>query len=157
MTDATTLVLGLGNPLLGDDAIGWRVVEAVRDRRGDAPGVEVATAALGGLALMERMAGYRRVILVDAMTTGTHPPGTVLCFPLSDLPDRTCGHVTSAHDANLPTALAVGQRLGVPLPVEIHVVAVEAARIHDFTEALTPAVAAAIEPAVAAVLEILDR
>ena len=28
-----TIVVGLGNPVLGDDGVGWRVADAVEDRR----------------------------------------------------------------------------------------------------------------------------
>jgi hydrogenase maturation protease len=64
-----TLVLGLGNPLLGDDAVGLKVAALVRERLGGAPGVDVEEEEAGGLRLMERMTGYDRAILVDAAAT----------------------------------------------------------------------------------------
>jgi hydrogenase maturation protease len=47
-----TLVLGLGNPLLGDDAVGLRVAALVRERLNGAPGVDVEEEEAGGLRLM---------------------------------------------------------------------------------------------------------
>ncbi len=89
---SSVLVLGLGNPILGDDGVGWRVVEAAQEawqRRTDeeqlsdgkstfvvrpssivyglSSAIEFDFVALGGLALMERLIGYDRVILVDAI------------------------------------------------------------------------------------------
>lgn len=161
-----TLVVGLGNPLLGDDGIGWRVAEEVRRRLASraaqaAPGrearthegeVEIDHLAVGGLALMERLVGYRRAVLVDAMVTGEHPPGTVRRFAVADVPGREATHLDSAHDASLATALAAGRALGADLPSEIAVIAIEAVRVTEFVEVLTPEVEAAVPAAVEAVL-----
>ena len=63
-----TLILGLGNPILGDDGVGWKVADAVQTRLGTLKvPVEVDFASLGGLSLMERMLGYERVILIDTV------------------------------------------------------------------------------------------
>ena len=71
-----TLVLGLGNPVLGDDGIGCRVAQALGGAAEDLE-AEIDTCEKGGLSLMERMLGYRRVILIDALTTGEGPRGRV--------------------------------------------------------------------------------
>jgi hydrogenase maturation protease len=155
VTRDTSLVLGLGNPLLGDDAVGLHVAQRVAGLVAGWPGVEVDTAGLGGLALMERLAGYHRVVLVDAMTGGRDPPGTVRRFALTDLPALALGHVSSVHDMTIQAALALGQRLGMNLPVQVDVVGVEALRVREFTQELTPSVAAAIPRAASLVLAIL--
>jgi hydrogenase maturation protease len=147
-----TLVVGLGNPILGDDGIGWRVAQEVQEQ---APGVEVAYLALGGLSLMERLVGYDRAIIIDAIQTVERCIGTVYTFPLSALPDRSAGHTTAAHDTSLQTALELGRQMGAQLPQSITVVAIEAERVFDFSEELTPAVEAAIPDAAAAVLAAL--
>jgi hydrogenase maturation protease len=156
-----TLVVGLGNPLLADDGVGWRVAEAVRARLAGDPAltadarfavVEVDQLAVGGLTLMERLVGCRRAILVDAMVTGEHPPGTVRRFSVADIPGREATHMDSAHDASLAIALAAGRSLGADLPADIVVVAIEAVRVDEFGEEMTPAVSAAIPGAVETVL-----
>ena len=81
-----TLVVGLGNPILGDDGVGWRVAEEVRARL-------------------------------------TDPDVTVTC-------------------------LALGRALGAELPEEVWVVAVEAERLYEFSDTLSPPVAAAVPEAV---------
>ncbi len=155
------LVVGLGNPLLADDGVGWRVAQALVARLAvDAmpatdpaqAAVEVDHLAVGGLALMERLVGYRRAVLVDAMVTGEHPPGSVHRFSIASIPGREATHLNSAHDASLATALAAGRLLGADLPAEIAIVAVEAVRVDEFGEELTPAVEAAIPVALDAVL-----
>lgn len=152
-----TLVIGLGNPILGDDGVGWRVVEAVSSALGSRSPVEVDTASLGGLSLMERLTGYERVILVDSVFTGKKPIGSVSQYTLSDLPDLSAGHTTSAHDTSLRTALNVGRSMGVPLPEDkdVFVVAIEIENVYDFSETLSVPVEAAVPKAVKVVLESL--
>ena len=147
-----TLLLGLGNPLLGDDGVGWKVVEKVK---GYAPDhTEFDFLSVGGLALMERLIGYDRAILVDSIQTGS-PVGTVVCLPLEDLPNPSAGHTTSAHDTSLQTALKLGASLGVKLPPTVFVIGIQAQKVYDFSEELTPPVAGAIPEAVQLILNIL--
>ena len=168
MSTGRTLVIGLGNPILGDDGVGWRVAEEVRRRIpnpqyptakeglgiGDCA-IEVDCVPLGGLSLMERLVGYDRAILVDAMGTGQQPIGSVSCLALEDLPDPSAGHMTAAHDASLPTSLKVGRAMGAHLPEQVTIVAVEAQAVYDFSEELSAPVAKAVPAAVATVMKLL--
>ena len=151
------LVLGLGNPILGDDGVGWRVVEEVErrfqsSRTGFPKSVEFDYVSLGGLALMERLIGYERAILVDAIQTPGGRPGDVYRLALDDLPTA---HADSAHDASLKAALELGRRLGAALPADIALVAIEAARVFDFGETLSSDVQASVPAAAQAVLAVL--
>jgi hydrogenase maturation protease len=156
------VVIGLGNPILGDDGVGWRVAETVRERlsraragRGAGEGVEVDCCALGGLGLMERLVGYDSAIVIDALTTDQLPPGTLTCGRLEDLPGAETAHSSSAHDASLPVALDLGRRMGARLPATVLVVGIAAAQVYEFSEVLTPAVQAAVPRAAQAVLDLL--
>jgi hydrogenase maturation protease len=151
-----TLVIGLGNPILGDDGVGWKVVKELKLAIDHQMPVEIDTAALGGLSLMERLISYERVIIVDSMETGNSPVGSVSVFPLASLPDPMAGHSASTHDATLITALRTAEKLGVDIPKQVDIVAIEAENVYDFTEELSPPVAAAVPLAVRKVLELLD-
>ena len=160
-----TLILGLGNPILGDDGVGWVVAEQVRSflfnqqsTIHNPQSVEVDCASLGGLSLMERMAGAGRVILIDSLFTGQQKIGTVSRLTLSDLPDLNAGHSASAHDTSLHNALEVGRSMQIDLPEDVNViiVAIEAEKVYDFSQELSPAVAEAVPLAVKAVLGMLD-
>jgi hydrogenase maturation protease len=98
---------------------------------------------------MERMTGYDRAVLVDAAVTGG-TPGEVRRLSPDDLPTQ---RTANAHGIDLPRALALGRQLGYPMPAEVRIVAIEAESVLEFRHDMTPAVAAAVEPAVAAVLE----
>jgi len=153
MNRSKTLVVGLGNPILGDDGVGWRVAEAVKTA---VPHVHVEYLALGGLSLMERLIGYDRVIIIDSIQTENGRVGDVSTFPLQALPDLSAGHTTAVHDTSLQTAIALGRQMGAPLPDDIMIVGIEAARVYDFSDELTPEVEAAVPQAVTAVLKLLQ-
>jgi len=163
-----TLVLGLGNPILNDDGVGVRVAEAVQSALPPDSAIEVSEASVGGLELMERLLGYERVILIDALhhparevPAGQHPfasrgrnPGTIHRMTLDDLRGIShTQHSASAHDTSLITALDLAGRMGYALPGEVIIYAVEVENIIDFGEEPTSAVAAAIPQVAAAVLE----
>jgi hydrogenase maturation protease len=168
-----TLIIGLGNPILGDDGVGWKVAETVKERlnaetRFRLPvrpsgsktihyllPVEVDCLSLGGLSLMERLLGYERAIIIDSMETGQSPVGSVRTFPLASLPNPMFGHSASAHDTSLITALKTAESIGADIPKRVDVVAVEAQNVYDFSEELSPPVAAAVPEAVQAVFDLL--
>jgi len=150
-----TLVLGLGNPLLTDDAVGLIVVRALRSRLAHRPDIEVDEEYHGGLRLMERMIGYDRGIVVDAMRSGD-APGTIHRLRDESIPTQ---HSASAHDASLSTALALGRKANAHLPRagDVLFFGIEAADVTTFGERCTPDVQAAIPRAVEAVLSVLDE
>lgn len=154
-----TLVLGLGNPILTDDGVGVWVAEMVRHALPPGSNVEVSEASLGGLALMERMVGYDRVILIDALQTTGGQPGAIRRLTLTELASVSpTQHIASAHDTNLVTALEMGQRMQLTLPREVIIFGIEVEKVFDFGERPTPAVMAAIPQAAAAVLrELVTR
>ena len=72
-----TLLLGMGNPILCDDAVGIRLAGAVAERLGPRPGLDVVEeCSVGGLNLLEVIAGYDRVVVLDSIMTGDGVPGT---------------------------------------------------------------------------------
>ncbi len=150
-----TLVLGLGNPILTDDGIGIHVVREVsaRNRR---EGVDFAEASVGGLRLLDLIAGYERVILVDAIQTPEGKPGDIYRLSPGDL--RASLHAGSTHDLSLPGALTLGRSLGLALPrdEDMVIIAVEVEDVLTFGEECRPAAAAAIPRAAEAVLRELE-
>jgi hydrogenase maturation protease len=140
------LVLCLGNALRKDDAVALRTADLL-----DAdppPGAVLRRTAVSGLYLLDEMEGFDRVVVVDAVRTGRHPPGTVLSFPLEDL---RAPEGPSPHSIGLPSALARARGAGATVPSRVHVVAVEVEDMESVGEGLTPAVARAVPAAAEAV------
>ncbi len=167
------LIVGLGNPILGDDGVGWRVAEEVSARSGislgDAPlpglspptsdPVTIERYSLAGLSLMERLTGFDRVIIIDSLNTGQHSQGEVVHFTLADMDDLTHGHSASAHDVSLKNALKMGRHMGESLPDDehVHIIAIEAQHIYDFKEELSSQIAAAVPVAAQIVLDLVEE
>jgi hydrogenase maturation protease len=151
----STLVLGLGNPILTDDGIGIHVVRQVAARC-DRPDVTFAEASVGGLRLLEVITGYDRLILVDAIQTPGGVPGAIYRLCADDV--RTSLHAGSTHDLSFSGALAFGRGMGMMLPADeaIVIIAIEAAEALTFGEMPTPPLAAAIPRAIEVVLDNLD-
>jgi hydrogenase maturation protease len=140
------LVLCLGNALRRDDAVALRVADALDTAPPE--GAVVRRSAASGLYLLDDMEGFDRVVVVDAVRTLAHPPGTVLSFPLEAL---HAPEGPSPHAIGLPSALARARAAGAPVPTRVHVVAVEVLDMETVGEGLVPAVAAAVPRAAAAV------
>jgi hydrogenase maturation protease len=134
-----TLVLGLGNPILGDDGVGPRVAAALEGRLGE--DVTVVEAGLAGLDLLDLLAGYDRAIIIDAIQTKDGRPGDIYRLDIGAF--AATRHAASPHDVNLATAIELGKRLGLALP-QIEILAVEAADVNGFSEECSPEVAAAV-------------
>ena len=144
------LVIGLGNPILGDDGVGWHIVRAAESvclGKAQLASAAFELSSAGGLGLMEQMVGYRRAIIADSVVTPTGKVGTIHSKPFDDFKDTA--HSNSSHDATLHAALEIGRKMGLVLPTVIWAVAVEIAPTYDFSEKLTPAVAEAVPGAVA--------
>jgi hydrogenase maturation protease len=150
-----TIIVGLGNPILGDDGVGWQVASRLQQVKELPPDVSIDNLAVGGISLMEAMIGYDRAIIVDSIVTEQAPIGDVNLHHLDDLPKPASGHTSSAHDATLPEALKMGKALGAQLPEEISIVTIESHKVYEFSDELTPDVEAAVPRAVGIILDLL--
>ena len=108
----------------------------------------------GGINLMEYMAGFQRAVVIDAIVTGRHKAGTVFKFIYPDIPYTK--NTVSTHDMDLPAALELGKHLGISLPSEIIIFAVEAKDTVNFGEELTEEVEKALETVVSEIKLMLD-
>jgi len=135
-----TLVLGLGNELAADDAVGVLVARAVRKHVAEA--ADVVESSASGLALIEIFAGYDRAVVVDSIRTGRNPPGTITELGLDDV-----GRVVapSLHHAGLPEMAAVAHRIGLRFPTETRVLAIEVQDPYTLGGAISAPVAAAVD------------
>ena len=160
-----TTVIGLGNPILGDDGVGWKVAEEVRKKltspspsaplpQGEGSLVDVEFLSLGGISLMEHLIGYERAIIIDALASD-QPDGTMIVSKLSELSHYSALHITSAHDTSLQNALKLGKAMGASLPDGVVVVGIATDQVYDFGEDLSTLVADAIPRATKIVIDLL--
>lgn len=143
-TPGSTLVVGMGNPIVSDDAVGVRLATDLKQDLAAIQAVDVVEeCACGGLDLLDLVVGYDRLIVLDAIKTMGGVPGSWYELTAGDL--RETLHLRNVHDVNLATALALGRRLGFSVPGDerIHILAVEVEDVCTFAEAMTPALEAA--------------
>ena len=146
------LVLGIGNPIIGDDGVGFRVIEALE---ADPPPGDVSLTAsdVSGFAILDYIVDCDEVVIVDAIQTVNGKAGDIYRLALDDF--QVTKHTPSAHDVDLPTALEIGKILNMHLPHKISIVAIEIPDAYEFSNDLTPPVQAAIQSAVQMVKDIL--
>jgi len=147
----TRLVIGCGNQLISDDAIGLNVVRELSKYQLPA-GVKIIEAGTPGLSLLDMITGAEKVIIIDAMLSGAEP-GTIHRFTDEDLPPAELFPL-SAHNWNIASALELGKRVEMDdWPKEIVILGVEIERLDRFRIALSPRVEEAIPVVVEAILK----
>ena len=140
------LLLGLGNDILTDDAIGLHVVhELQRDLAGH-PAIEIRETTEMGLALLDFITGYRVVVIVDSIQTGKAPPGF-----LHELDSAALNQLTgrTPHFVGVSETLALGKHLGLAMPEQVRIFAIEVEDPFTLGTTLTPALQATL-PAIVA-------
>jgi len=143
------LVLGLGNDLLRDDSIGLRLTDALRERLPAGSNITVLQSLEAGLALLDIVAGYDELIIVDAVQTSHAEPGYVHELEVGMMPLLSGG---SPHFLGVAEMLALGRELHLPVPGKARVFAVEVEDPYTLEVGLTPALSAAL-PGLVSLLE----
>ena len=143
------LIIGVGNPILGDDAVGLEIARQCRAELQDDPSVTVRELHRGGMRLMEAMTGYERVFLADAIDFEGRP-GAIHRFGQGDM--HSTRNTGTSHDGSLADALALARNIGMAVPRWLRVWAVEANDSSTIWEGLTCAVAASVPTVVAEIL-----
>lgn len=150
------LILGLGNDLLSDDAIGLKVARAAQAQLAGEPAaptadIEVRESSEMGLALLDEIAGADALVVIDAIRTGKAPPGHRHEMDTSRLGGL---RGNSPHVLGVGDTLALGERLGLPMPRDVAILAIEVADTTTFGTELTSPVAMACGPAAARAIAI---
>lgn len=146
------LVLGLGNLVMTDDALGGRVIEVLKQRFDFPEQVELLDGGTLGLDLLPRFEGVNRLLVVDALEMDAEP-GTIFRLADDAVP-RAFANKLSVHQMGLQDLLAVAELQG-HLPPELVVWGAQSASIEMGTE-LSEAMLPALEKIVDAVVQELS-
>jgi hydrogenase maturation protease len=152
MTMAATVVLGLGNPLMGDDGVGLIVLERLRNEW-DLPDVDLVDGATWGLSLLPVIEDAERLVLVDAIAAHGEP-GDIIELTRDRLPIYLSRKL-SPHQEDMRDALAVAELRG-RLPNDVVAIGVQPAVVALGTE-LSAVVAQRLDELVDTVIAQLDR
>jgi len=114
------LVLGLGNDILADDAVGILAVRELREKHGEL--ADFVDTPEHGIVLLDYFMGYEKAIVVDAMLTGEHAPGTIVEINPAELRYTPA---PSPHFTGLPELFSIAKQLGIEFPQEVKIIAIE--------------------------------
>jgi len=143
-----TLVLGVGNPILTDDAVGFRVAHLIQAAKPELTVIETVEA---GLTLLELVNGYERVIIIDSVKTGHGQPGTPHQLTLDQI-DPTW-NFCSTHGIDIQMAFELGRKLDYKLPDKISIYGIEVEDNKNFGEKCTKKVEQSIPQIVQEIIE----
>lgn len=147
------VVIGLGNPLMGDDGLGIAVLERLRNRYVLPAGVELVDGGTWGLNLLPVIEDADGVILIDAIDAAA-PPGSPIRLEHASLP-RYLATKISPHQVDLRDVLGLAELRGT-LPADTVAVGLQPQSV-EFGDALSPVLATQLDVVVASVLEELAR
>jgi hydrogenase maturation protease len=116
------LILGIGNDILTDDAIGPKIVKRLQEDI-SSDNISFLTAAAGGLEILEMIKNYQQVLIIDAIKTRDGIPGTIYYLTPDNFKETL--HISSFHDVSFLTALELAKKLEIPIPSRIDIIAVE--------------------------------
>ena len=135
------LILGLGNDILTDDAVGLRVVRGLRPELADRPAIALQETTEMGLALLDYLTGYPAAFIVDSIQTGQAEPGFIHELDAFSLRKLTGG---TPHFLGVGETLALGGLLGLPMPGVVKIFAIEAQDPFTLSTRMTPALEGAL-------------
>lgn len=151
MTDAatkTTVVLGAGSPLMGDDGLGVEVVARLAERWSESPTLRFLDGGVWGMRLLPYIEDADRLLVIDAIRVGADP-GELVRLERNEIP-RHMTTKLSVHQVDLGEVFAVAELRG-KFPPEAVAIGIEPERVQayvplsDVVRAEVPALIEAVE------------
>jgi len=141
-----TIILGVGNPILGDDGVGVHVSQELKKNIKD-PNITIDDAITGGMNLLDLIIGYDKAIIIDAVKTDKWQKGEVKRIQLGDF---TTMHSCNPHDVSLNQAIEMAKIMGEKqIPKEIIIIGIIMDQIPcEFSEELSEKISQAVPKAV---------
>lgn len=143
-----TVVIGLGNPLMGDDGLGIAALERLRAAWHVPDDVDLVDGGTWGMNLLPEIESAGRVLLIDAIKTGAQP-GAEIVIPRARLP-RYLATKISPHEVDLRDVLALAELRGT-LPEQTVAVGLEPASV-ELSSELSAGLQTRLDALVAAVV-----
>ncbi|NPD88421.1 MAG: hydrogenase maturation protease [Asgard group archaeon] len=129
-------LIGLGNPIVGDDGVGIKVVDFIQKTLSLPSSVEViGDVSVGGIGLVELFKGYDKIILVDSIQTRNYQKGTVVELKPDDFASAL--HISDYHNMDFFTALEFCKQVHDDIPEDIIILGIEIINVMEFNDELS--------------------
>lgn len=145
------LVLGLGNEMLKDDAVGIRTAQKLEGVL--PPDVEVRSTSSFGLALLDELIGREKVLIIDSYVPQEFVGSEIQECNLEEVGESES---TSPHFVGLGEVREIMRKLGLGFPSKVHILAIPVSDPITFSYEMSPAVAARLDDAVARARRIVE-
>jgi hydrogenase maturation protease len=139
-----TLILGIGNTICSDDAVGIHVARALKEKIRCA-GLEIKETSEAPINLLDVMVDYEKVIIIDSIHAKDGTPGQVYRFTQRDLNKTSIPSLS--HNVALPRIFSLGKRMGLRMPEHTVYYGIQIEEV-SFGEELSPKIKEAIPKAV---------
>ena len=130
------LVLGLGNPILGDDRLGLMLIGDLQKIKALNQRVRFQTSTQAGLYLLDLLIGFQQAVFIDSIICPLEKAGGVKLWPLNDTPSYVLG--SSPHYIGVSSMIAIGKRLNLQMPEKIWLIGISIKDGRQIGEALSP-------------------
>ena len=147
------LIYGVGNPYRCDDSVGIKVAEEIARQIRD-PLIDVKWGSIDGVAILDEIIGYQRVIFIDSVKTRSGKPGDIYRINRHSNQKES---PFSSHAISFLTALQLGKRFKLKMPKQIDIIAVEIEDNTSFSEECTKNVSKSIPEVVRLVLRETEK
>jgi hydrogenase maturation protease len=139
-----TLVLGIGNIICGDDAVGIYVARVLKEKIQYA-GLDIKETSEAPLNLLDVMVDYEKVIIIDSIHAKDGTPGQIYRFTQNDLNKTSISSLS--HNVGLPRIFSLGEGMGLKMPVHTVYYGIQIEKA-SFGEELSPKIKETIPKAV---------
>jgi hydrogenase maturation protease len=136
------IILGVGNPLLRDDSVGLRVVHEISAQLGD-PTLTIEETCSGGLDILNIISDFDKAVIIDAVRTSGGRAGSIFCFGIDEI---VLCPIQNAHRMDFISAIRLARQIGITIPQDIQVYAIEVGNLNEIDEHCTNNVEEAIKP-----------
>jgi len=143
-----TALVGLGNPTHGDDGIGPVVARQVYDLLRCPADIDLLEHAASGFSLVERLVGYQRAVIVDALADAQAEVGTVTQVEIQESSSHS---FLSFHTAGFHDILTLARAVGLEVPRAIVMYGIAIREPESFSEDLSAELIAKLPQIVEAV------
>jgi len=146
-----TIIIGVGNPILGDDGVGIHVANQLKQKNIANFNIKIDEAATGGMNLLDLIKGYDKAVIIDAVKSNNGEHGMVERISIDNF---TTMHSYNPHDVSLTEAIELSKKIGEKqIPKEIVVIGIIIKNSPcEFSEKLSDEISKAVPKAVEMVL-----
>jgi hydrogenase maturation protease len=148
------LIYGMGNPFRCDDTIGLKIAEILKEKC-RTKNVIIKSGSIDGLAMLDEIMGFNKVILIDSIKSESGKPGDI--FKIKVDPLETKPSLVASHGIDFISALRIGLQFGYKMPEQIFVYAVEIKDNTTFSEDCTDKISASIPEVIQSIFREIEE